>query len=86
MKFGIVDLVDPPSKPYMSVFPKDGSAYDYRFLQEENGKWEPWTVDVAAAEPIPKVKTQSSITQSDISSMNFRIKRFSSNDVNGCLN
>ena len=55
-KFAIVDLVDPPSKPYISVFPKEGTAYDYRFVQEENGKWESWTVDVAAAEPIPKVK------------------------------
>ena len=54
-KFAIVDLVDPPSKPYISVFPKEGTAYDYRFVQEENGKWESWTVDVAAAEPIPKV-------------------------------
>ncbi|KAF6028575.1 DNAH7 [Bugula neritina] len=53
-KFGIVDLVDPPTKPYMSVFPKEGLAYDYRFVQEENGRWESWTVDVAAAEPIPK--------------------------------
>ncbi|KAF6028357.1 DNAH7 [Bugula neritina] len=38
----------------MSVFPKEGLAYDYRFVQEENGRWESWTVDVAAAEPIPK--------------------------------
>lgn len=57
MKFDIVDLVDPPSKPYMSVFPKEGKAYDYRFVQEETGRWESWAVDVAAAEPIPKVTT-----------------------------
>jgi len=54
-KFGIVDFVDPPSKPYMSVQPKEGTVYDYRFVQEENGRWEPWTVDVEKAEPIPKV-------------------------------
>lgn len=54
-KFDIVDVVDPPSKPYMCVLPKEGLAYDYRFVQEENGRWEPWTVDVAAAEPIAKV-------------------------------
>ena len=54
-KFAIVDAVDPPSKPYITVFPKEGLAYDYRFVQEENGRWESWTVDVAAAEPIAKV-------------------------------
>lgn len=54
-RFGIIEVVDPPSKPYITLFPKEGTAYDYKFVQEENGRWEAWSDTVAAADPIPKV-------------------------------
>ncbi|XP_013422101.1 dynein heavy chain 7, axonemal isoform X2 [Lingula anatina] len=53
-KLSLINLVDPPMKPYMVDFPKEGTIYDYKFLKEGNGKWQKWDLDIKDAPPIPK--------------------------------
>ncbi|XP_070569551.1 dynein axonemal heavy chain 7-like isoform X2 [Ptychodera flava] len=53
-KFHILELVDPPLKPFSVPIPKDGSVFDYRFVKDGAGRWEKWGESIKDAPPIPK--------------------------------
>ncbi|TSM60567.1 Dynein heavy chain 7, axonemal [Bagarius yarrelli] len=53
-KHGILDDVDAPSKQLTVPVPPEGSLYEYRFLKEGPGRWEPWTEELKQAPPIPR--------------------------------
>ncbi|KXJ28065.1 dynein heavy chain 7, axonemal [Exaiptasia diaphana] len=53
-KYHILEIVDPPPRPFLCPFPSKGTVYDYRFIKEGMGKWELWTEEIKDAPPIPK--------------------------------
>ena len=53
-KLSLIDLIDPPRKPYNIPIPKDGNIYDYRFVKEGAGKWEKWSEQLKDMPEIPK--------------------------------
>ena len=53
-KLSLMDLVDPPVKPYTVPIPKDGSVYSYMFIKEGLGRWEKWSESLKDVGPIPK--------------------------------
>jgi len=34
VKLSLLELVDPPMKPYLNPFPPKGRVYDFKFLKE----------------------------------------------------
>ncbi|PAA64367.1 hypothetical protein BOX15_Mlig029056g2 [Macrostomum lignano] len=53
-RIALVELVPPPLQDYSCPFPNKGSVYDYRFVKEGMGKWEPWAAALQEMPPIPK--------------------------------
>nr|XP_058956956.1 dynein axonemal heavy chain 7-like [Pocillopora verrucosa] len=53
-KYHILEIVDPPPRPFLCPFPSKGTVYDYRFVKEGMGKWELWTEEIKDAPAIPK--------------------------------
>ncbi|EDO45806.1 predicted protein [Nematostella vectensis] len=53
-KYHILEIVDPPPRPFLCPFPSKATVYDYRFIKEGMGKWELWTEEIKDAPPIPK--------------------------------
>ncbi|XP_059164025.1 dynein axonemal heavy chain 7-like isoform X1 [Physella acuta] len=51
---GLVDLIEPPMKPYVNPHPPKGKIYDYKFVKEGSGKWVPWSDEIKDTPPIPK--------------------------------
>uniref|UniRef100_A0A8D0LD43 Dynein axonemal heavy chain 7 n=1 Tax=Sphenodon punctatus TaxID=8508 RepID=A0A8D0LD43_SPHPU len=43
-----------PSKALTVPFPVEGTIYDYHFVKEGPGKWEPWVEELQLAPPIPR--------------------------------
>ncbi|NWR70665.1 DYH7 protein, partial [Centropus unirufus] len=43
-----------PSKAFTVPFPVEGTIYDYRFVKEGAGIWEPWVETLKSAPPIPQ--------------------------------
>ena len=35
-EIGMVELIEPPMKPYVNPFPPKGKIYDYKFVKEVN--------------------------------------------------
>ncbi|XP_067686354.1 dynein axonemal heavy chain 7-like [Haliotis asinina] len=50
----LLELVEPPMKPYLNPFPPKGKVYDYKFVKEGSGKWVPWSEEMKEAPPISK--------------------------------
>ncbi|KAM3849660.1 dynein axonemal heavy chain 7 [Diretmus argenteus] len=46
--------VEPPPKQLTVPLPSAGTLYQYRFIKEGPGRWEPWTHQLEAATPIGK--------------------------------
>ncbi|PKU44662.1 hypothetical protein llap_5027 [Limosa lapponica baueri] len=43
-----------PSKSFTVPFPTEGTIYDYRFVKQGAGIWEPWVETLKSAPPIPQ--------------------------------
>ncbi|KAM6332812.1 dynein axonemal heavy chain 7 [Podargus strigoides] len=43
-----------PSKAFTVPFPTEGTIYDYRFVKQGTGIWEPWVETLKSAPPIPQ--------------------------------
>ncbi|KAF0873023.1 DYH7 protein, partial [Crocuta crocuta] len=54
-KFKLLSGMEQTSSKALTVpFPEKGTIYDYQFVTEGIGKWEPWVKKLAEAPPIPK--------------------------------
>ncbi|KAG7196964.1 hypothetical protein KM043_000229 [Ampulex compressa] len=53
-KFRLIDRIEPPTKPYIFVMPKENLVFDYRFIKEGKGKWKPWADELINVPPIPR--------------------------------
>ncbi|XP_069790705.1 dynein axonemal heavy chain 7 isoform X4 [Narcine bancroftii] len=52
--FNLFVQVDPPAKLPTVPIPKEGIIYDYMFIKDGSGRWEPWTDALNFVPPIPK--------------------------------
>uniref|UniRef100_A0A1I8HSD8 Dynein axonemal heavy chain 7 n=1 Tax=Macrostomum lignano TaxID=282301 RepID=A0A1I8HSD8_9PLAT len=53
-RLALSDAVDPPLEPYLCQFPTKDTVYDYRFVKEGLGRWEPWSAALQDLPPIAK--------------------------------
>ncbi|XP_055253126.1 dynein axonemal heavy chain 7 isoform X9 [Moschus berezovskii] len=54
-RFKLLSGTEQTSSKRLTVpFPEKGTIYDYQFITEGIGKWEPWVKKLAEAPPIPK--------------------------------
>uniref|UniRef100_G3NCJ3 Dynein axonemal heavy chain 7 n=1 Tax=Gasterosteus aculeatus aculeatus TaxID=481459 RepID=G3NCJ3_GASAC len=53
-RHGILETVEAPPKQLTVPLPSEGTVYQYRFIKEGLGRWEPWTDELKAAPPICK--------------------------------
>ena len=60
-KLSLMNLVDPPIKPYSVLIPKDEPIYNFKFVKEGMGRWEKWSEELATKPPIPKDATFNEI-------------------------
>ncbi|KZC14323.1 Dynein heavy chain 7, axonemal, partial [Dufourea novaeangliae] len=52
--FGLTMSIEAPLKPYIFVMPRDGLAFDYRFIKEGKGKWRLWSDELLDGTSIPR--------------------------------
>ncbi|XP_061547478.1 dynein axonemal heavy chain 7 isoform X6 [Phycodurus eques] len=50
----ILTTVGPPTKQLTVALPTEDTLYQYRFIKEGPGRWEPWTEELKSAHPISK--------------------------------
>lgn len=53
-RFDIPPEIGNPKRPYMVPLPSAGSVFDYKFIKEAKGKWQPWLDDLKDIPPIPR--------------------------------
>ncbi|XP_047008198.1 dynein axonemal heavy chain 7-like [Ictalurus punctatus] len=53
-RHGILEQIEAPSKQLTVPLPAEGTLYEYRFIKEGPGSWEPWAEEMRLAPPIPK--------------------------------
>lgn len=50
----LINLTDPPVRPYMSPIPRDGLIYDYDVVKQGSGRWVKWSDALKDVPPIPR--------------------------------
>ncbi|XP_037136748.1 dynein heavy chain 7, axonemal [Syngnathus acus] len=50
----ILTTVGPPAKQLTVPLPTEDTIYQYRFIKEGPGRWEPWTAELKSAPPLSK--------------------------------
>ncbi|XP_043195463.1 dynein axonemal heavy chain 7-like [Amphibalanus amphitrite] len=53
MEFNM-DEVAPPRRTFLLPFPREGRVYDYKFVPDDHGYWELWTVALKTLPSIPR--------------------------------
>jgi dynein heavy chain len=54
LNLGLVNLTDPPVRPYMSPIPRDGLVYDYNVVKQGSGQWVKWSDALKDVPPLPR--------------------------------
>lgn len=53
-RFGISPEIGDPKQPYVLPPPSIGTVFDYKFVKEGKGRWQPWLHDLKDLPPIPR--------------------------------
>uniref|UniRef100_A0A3P8WKL1 Dynein axonemal heavy chain 7 n=1 Tax=Cynoglossus semilaevis TaxID=244447 RepID=A0A3P8WKL1_CYNSE len=51
-RHGVLVTVEAPPKQLTVALPSEGTLYQYRFIKEGRGRWEPWTDELKVAAPL----------------------------------
>jgi len=54
LNLALVNLTDPPVRPYMSPIPRDGLIFDYEVVKEGTGRWVKWSDSLRDIPSIPR--------------------------------
>ncbi|EZA62718.1 Dynein heavy chain 7, axonemal [Ooceraea biroi] len=70
-RFSISPEIGDPKEPYVISLPTTGSVFDYKFIKEGRGKWQPWIEDLRDVPPIPRDMPVNQIIVSTVETVRY---------------
>ncbi|XP_050461697.1 dynein axonemal heavy chain 7-like [Cataglyphis hispanica] len=70
-RFGISPEIGNPKEPYIVPLPTYGSVFDYKYIKEDEGRWQSWLVDLQDVPPIPKDMPVNQIIVSTVETVRY---------------
>lgn len=70
-RFGISPEIGNPKEPYVVPLPIIGSVFDYKYIKEGEGRWQPWLKDLQDVPPIPKDMPVNQIIVSTVETVRY---------------
>ncbi|XP_025270954.1 dynein heavy chain 7, axonemal [Camponotus floridanus] len=70
-RFGISPEIGNPKEPYVVPLPTTGSVFDYKYIKEGRGRWNPWLEDLQDVPPIPRDMPVNQIIISTVETVRY---------------
>lgn len=70
-RFGISPEIGNPKEPYVVPLPTTGSVFDYKYIKEGRGRWQPWLEDLQDVPPIPRDMPVNQIIISTVETVRY---------------
>lgn len=70
-RFGIQPEIGDPTEPYVLPLPSAGTVFDYKFIKEGRGRWQPWLDDLKDVPPIPRDVPVNQIIVSTVETVRY---------------